>query len=112
MLQDVFSAGTIQEAKRRAVTVQDFLIKNKKEKVAQWIDETIEESLTVLELPYEHQKKMKSTNMLERHNQELKKRSRIIRIFPNSDSCLRLLSALCQEISEAWSNRVYINMEL
>jgi len=61
-------------------------------------------------LPEEHRKKMKSTNMLERFNQELKRRSVIVRIFPNEASCLRLLSALCQETSESWETRKYLDM--
>jgi len=61
-------------------------------------------------LPEEHRKKMKSTNMLERFNQELKRRSVIVRIFPNEASCLRLLSALCQETSESWDRRKYLDM--
>jgi transposase-like protein len=112
LLRDIFAAETKQEAKRRTEIAQELLVSKKKEKVAQWLEETIEESLIVLELPIEHRKKMKSTNMLERFNQELKKRSRLVRIFPNADSCLRLLSALCQETSEGWANRLYLNMNI
>jgi putative transposase len=55
---------------------------------------------------------MKSTNMLERFNQELKRRSRVIRIFPNEASCLRLLGTLCMEQSEEWeTDRVYLTMK-
>ena len=55
---------------------------------------------------------MKSTNMLERFNQELKRRSRVVRIFPNEASCLRLLGTLCMEQSEEWeTGRIYLNMK-
>jgi putative transposase len=54
---------------------------------------------------------MKSTNMLERLNEEIKRRTRVVRIFPNIASCLRLVRALCVETHETWleDNR-YINM--
>ncbi len=112
LLQDVLAATTKEDAMGRVQKVHEFLISKRKESVAQWLDENIEETLTVLELPIEHRKKMKSTNMLERLNQELKRRSRVVRIFPNANSCLRLLSALCQEISENWGNRKYLNMHV
>jgi transposase-like protein len=55
---------------------------------------------------------MKSTNMLERFNQELKRRSRVIRIFPNEESCLRLMGTMCIEQSEEWeTGRVYLTIK-
>lgn len=111
LLQDVFAAPTKDEAKARLQKVKGFLIGKKKIKVADWLEENIEEALVVLELPEIHRKKMKSTNMLERLNQELKRRSRVIRIFPNIESCLRALGALCQQTSEEWANRKYLNMD-
>ncbi len=112
LLQDVFATGTRDDAMARVQKVHEFLLSRKKEPVAEWLDENIEETLTVLQLPIEHRKKMKSTNMLERLNQELKRRSRVVRIFPNANSCLRLLSALCQETSENWGNRKYLDMHV
>jgi putative transposase len=108
LLKDVFAASTKEEAKIRMLRMKEFLKKRKKEHVWSWLEESIDETLTVLDLPVEHRKKMKSTNMLERFNQELKRRSRVIRIFPNEQSCLRLLTALCQETSENWGARNYL----
>jgi transposase-like protein len=55
---------------------------------------------------------MKSTNMLERLNQELKRRTHVVRIFPNSESCLRLVRALAVETHENWLEATrYLNME-
>lgn len=112
LLQDVFAAHTKEEARERLEKVKTFLETKKRKGVVEWLEESIEETLTVFELPIEHRKKMKSTNMLERLNQELKRRSRVVRIFPNEASCLRLLGSLCQETSEQWSNRKYLNMEV
>lgn len=108
LLKDVFAAGSKEEAKGRLKKAEEFLKLRKKDHIWKWLEESVEESLTVLELPVEHRKRMKSTNMLERVNQELKRRSRVVKIFPNEQSCLRLLSALCQEIAEGWNERQYL----
>ena len=72
----------------------------------------IEETFTFYRLPKEHHKHLKSTNMLERLNQELKRRTHVIRIFPNPESCLRLIRALAVEIHEGWlETHCYLNME-
>ena len=108
LLKEVFAATTKEEAKNRLGKVGEFLKRRKKDHVWIWLEESVEETLAVLDLPIEHRKKMKSTNMLERFNQELKRRSRVVRIFPNEQSCLRLLTALCQETSESWGSRNYL----
>ena len=56
--------------------------------------------------PLPHHKYLKSTNMLERLNQELKRRTHVVRIFPNAESCLRLVRALAAEMHENWSNAI------
>ncbi len=77
------------------------------------LDDNIEYCFTVYKLPLEHRRRMKSTNMLERFNQELMRQSRVIRIFPNVSSCLRLFGCMCMEQSEEWQTGVkYLDMEL
>jgi hypothetical protein len=73
----------------------------------------IEETLSYLKLPRQHHKHMKSTNMLERLMEELKRRTLVVRIFPNSASCLRLVRALTAEIHDGWieADR-YLDMSL
>lgn len=80
-------------------------------KLTLWVEENIEETFTYFRLPMRHRKHMKSTNMLERFNQEIKRRSIVVRIFPNAESCLRLVRALAVETHENWleENR-YLNM--
>jgi len=81
-------------------------------KLCTWVEENVEETLSYYRLPLAHHKHMKSTNMLERLNQELKRRSHIVRIFPNADSCLRLMRALCVETHEDWLEATrYLNMD-
>jgi putative transposase len=76
-----------------------------------WVEENIEETLTYYRLPQQHHKHLKSTNMLERLNQELKRRTHVVRIFPNAASCLRLVRALAVEAHENWLEATrYLNM--
>ncbi len=112
LLQEVFAATTKEEAITRLSKVSEYLLSKKRPHVAEWLEESIAEALVVLDLPEAHRKKMRSTNMLERVNQELKRRSRVVRIFPNDNSCLRLLGAICQEISEGWGYRIYVRMNI
>ena len=81
-------------------------------KLVSWVEENVEETLTYYRLPLAHHKHMKSTNMLERLNQELKRRTLVVRIFPNPASCLRLTRALAIETHEGWLEATrYLNME-
>jgi putative transposase len=81
-------------------------------KLCLWVEENIEETLTYYRLPLAHHKHMKSTNMLERLNQEIKRRTHVVRIFPNAASCLRLVRALAIETHENWLEATrYLNME-
>ena len=77
-----------------------------------WVEEGIEETWTFYRQPREHHKHIKSTNMLERLNQELKRRTHVVRIFPNDASCLRLIRALASEQHEEWlDGPVYLDMQ-
>jgi putative transposase len=81
-------------------------------KLCVWVEENIEETLSFYRLPRQHHKNMKSTNMLERLMEELKRRTLVVRIFPNTEACLRLVRALAVEIHENWIEAMqYLNME-
>ena len=71
-------------------------------RLVDWVEDPVEETLTVYRLPREHRSRMKSTNMLERYNEELRRRTRVVRIFPNAESCLRLILAPAAETHERW----------
>ena len=82
-------------------------------KLVDWVEANIEETFTYYALPGLHHKHMKSTNMLERFNEEIKRRTRVVRIFPNVASCLRLIRALGVEKHELWQEESrYLNMDL
>jgi putative transposase len=76
------------------------------------VEANIEETLSFYQLPRQHHKNLKSTNMLERLNEEIKRRTLVVRIFPNEASCLRLIRALAVEMHENWIEGIrYLNME-
>ena len=77
-----------------------------------WVEENLEETLSFYRFPRQHHKHLKSTNMLERLNEEIKRRTQVVRIFPNAQSCLRLIRALAVETHENWlEQHRYLNME-
>jgi putative transposase len=81
-------------------------------KLCEWVERAIEETFTFYRLPRAHHKHLKSTNLLERLNEELKRRTHVIRIFPNEASCLRLVRALAVEQHEEWLEGArYLDME-
>lgn len=72
-----------------------------------------EDAITCLNFPIEHHKRIRTTNSLKRFNQEIKRRTQVIRIFPNYDSTIRLIGAMCMEQSEEWiTGRQYPDMTL
>ena len=76
------------------------------------MDENLPQGFTVFTLPATHQQRMRTSNALERVNQELKRRTRVARVFPNEKSLLRLISALLAETSDDWeTGNIYLNME-
>jgi putative transposase len=82
-------------------------------KLTDWVEENIGSTLTFYRLPRQHHKHLKSTNMLERLNEELRRRTRVVRIFPNVASCMRLIRAMCVETHEGWlEDHRYLNMDL
>jgi transposase-like protein len=82
-------------------------------KLCEWVEESIEETFSFYRLPVQHHKHLKSTNMLERLNEEIKRRTHVVRIFPNAASCLRLVRALAVETHETWIEATrYLNMEV
>jgi putative transposase len=78
-----------------------------------WVEDNIEETLSYYRFPLGHHKHVKSTNMLERLNEEIRRRTRVVRIFPNEESCLRLIRALAVETHENWIEaHRYLDMKL
>jgi putative transposase len=71
-------------------------------RLSAWMEENLTEGFTVFEFPLEHRRFIRTTNSLDRVNKEIRRRTRVVGIFPNEASCLRLISAVLMEISEDW----------
>jgi transposase-like protein len=110
-LRDIFDAPERAEADRRlGCAVEKYA--DSAPKLADWMETNIPESLTVFCLPARHRIRMRTSNMLERLNRELKRRNRVVSIFPNEASLLRLASAVLMEVDEGWmSGKKYLTME-
>jgi len=84
----------------------------KSTRLANWMEQNIPEGLTIYSFPVSHQRRIRTSNMLERTSQEIRRRTRVVRIFPNEAACLRLISAILMELSEDWqTGRTYLSFE-
>jgi putative transposase len=111
-LRAIFAAPAGEQALRVASSVAEKWRERGHEKVAEHLEEYVEECLSCLGFPEAHRRRIRTTNGLERLNQEIKRRTRVVRIFPNREACLRLVTALCVEQSEEWvTGRRYLDME-
>ncbi len=110
-LRVVFNAPDRAEAERRlAEAVKAF--GESAPKLSEWMEHNVPESLSVFALPSEHRRMLRTTNVLERLNKEIKRRTRVATLFPNESSLLRLVSAVLNEVSEEWeSGRVYLTLQ-
>ncbi len=109
-LRDVFEAGDRPEAQRRLHLMAE-KYRDSAPKLATWIEENAPDGLTVLELPAAHRKRLRTTNMLENLNKQVKRRTRVAGLFPNTESALRLVTAVLMEQSEEWeTGKVYLTI--
>ena len=111
-MRAIFAAPNKEQALRIASSVATKWRGKGIEKVACHLEEHIEECLTCLAFPESHRRRIRTTNGLERLNQEIKRRTRVVRIFPNRHSYLRPVTALAVEVSEEWvMGRRYLDTE-
>jgi transposase-like protein len=104
----IFASPTLQGAREEVKRVIAEL-REKQSRFTAWLEENIEESLTCYGCPPAWLKKLRTTNGVERLNQEIKRRTRVCRLFPNEASCLRLVSAILSEIHDEWlTGRMYL----
>ena len=111
-MRDVYNAPDGELANIRIREVIEKLSK-KSSDVSDWLEESVQDTLSYFNFPSAHRKRIRSTNCLERLNEEIRRRSRVIRIYPNAASCLRMSTALCQEYDEEWTTgKRYLDMSL
>jgi transposase-like protein len=110
-LRAIFVAPALESALKVASLVAEKWREKGSPKVAEHLEEHVEECLACLAFPEPHRRRIRTTNGLERLNQEIKRRTRVVRIFPNPQACLRLVTALAVEQSEEWvTGRRYLDM--
>ena len=107
-LRAIFTASTQTDAQALlARTVVKYAATASK--LATWLETAVPAGLTVFALPAAHRPRLRTVNSLERLNQEIRRRTRVVRIFPNEAACLRLVTALAMETSEDWeAGKVYL----
>lgn len=109
-IKAVFDAPDRVEAERQLAKVVERYAASTPT-LAEWLEHNVPEGLTVFLLPRRHRRRLRTSNVLERLNEEIKRRTRVARLFPNAASALRLVSAILMEISEDWeTNRRYLTM--
>jgi putative transposase len=109
-LRDVFTSPDGERAWQRAHQLMEKW-RGRFPELVEWMEETLEDALAVFSLPEGHRKRMRTNNGLERFHEEMRRRTRVVRIFPNRPSCLRLCSALAMEQSEQWiTGHRYLDM--
>jgi transposase-like protein len=109
-VREIFNSPTLaiaQEMKRLAVEKYQ----KRAPEFAKWLEENIDEGLTVYQFPQEHRKRIRTSNGIERLNKEIKRRTRVAVLFPNKESALRLVTGVIIEIHEDWvTGKQYLDM--
>lgn len=109
-IRNIFNAPNLHEAERLLVNTID-KYKVAESKLADWMENNIPESFTVFKIPAKHQQKLRTSNMAERVNKEIRRRTKVVGIFPNGKSCLRLITAILSEINDDWiTDKPYLHM--
>jgi len=110
VMREIFQSPTLEmaiEMKRKAIEKYE----KRAPEFSRWLEENIDESLTVYHFPKDHWKKLRTSNGIERVNREIKRRTRVAVLFPNKESALRLVTGVIVEIHEEWiTNRPYLDM--
>ncbi|MCQ2183728.1 MAG: IS256 family transposase [Bacteroidales bacterium] len=105
-IRAIFHAGSLEEAKRLlAATIEKY--SKCQAKLAAWMEDNIPEGFTVFAFPLIVRQFLRTNNMEENLNKQIKSRTRLIPAFPNVESLMRLVSAICVEISDDWESSTY-----
>lgn len=101
-LKSMFNSSTLEEARRLRTSICEEY-QDVAENAIKVLDEGFEDSMTIMALPYKYRTSLRTSNIIERENKEVRKRERVIQIFPNSDSVIRLLGAVLMDDHNDWS---------
>jgi len=101
-IRRIFNAPDLENAERYLLSFVD-KYKNRHQKLAQWADENIREGFSVFHLPKQHRRKLRTSNLAERQMKEIKRRTKVVGIFPDTNSLERLAGTLLIELEEQWN---------
>lgn len=110
-IRHIFNAPNLEEAKRLlALTI----VKYEKDapKLSDWLENNITEGLQVFQMPEDHRVRLRTTNLAERMNREIKRRTQVVSIFPSEQSCERLISAVLAEIDDDWIESCHVYLKI
>ena len=102
-LRDIFNATTEDTARNLMKSTQDEF-QNRAPKSMDTLERGFDDTMSVMQLPLMYRKRLRTTNSVERMNQEIRRREKVIRIFPNDNSVIRLIGAILIEIDEGWTS--------
>lgn len=103
-LTAMFNASTLQEARRlRDSIIEEY--QDVAEDAVNILDQGFEDSMTIMYLPYKYRQSLRTSNIIERENREIRRREKVIGIFPNIKSAVRLLGAILMDDHDDWSTR-------
>ncbi len=112
VMREIFNSPKLEmalEMKRQAIEKY----KKRAPEFAKWLEENVDEGLTIFQFPQEHRRKLRTSNGIERVNREIKRRTRVAVLFPNKESALRLVTGIVIEIHEEWvTGKQYLDMSL
>jgi len=110
VMREIFYSPTLEiatEMKRQSIEKY----RKRAPEFAKWLEENVDEGLTIFQFPKEHWKKLRTSNGIERVNREIKRRTKVAVLFPNKESALRLVTGIILEIHEEWvTGRPYLDM--
>ncbi len=110
-LRDIFNSPTGETARTQLMLVCE-KYRKRIPKLAEWLENNIPEGFTVYAFPRAHHRRIRTSNVMERGNREIRRRTRVATLFPGEDSCLRLVGSVLMEMHEDWiTNKLYLNMQ-
>ena len=111
MLKAIHAQESKEAAKEKAAKVVAKLRDMKLKEAAKKIEDSIHETLTYMDFPYAHWSKLRSNNVIERLNREIRRRTRVVGTFPDGNSALMLVCARLRHVaSKSWGTKRYMNM--
>ena len=113
-IRSIFNAGNRNMAKLVTQNVLATFREDGQDKLADWLEENIEECLTIIDCPPNVQRRLRTSNIMECINRQLKRRTNVVSIFPSEASLLRLVTAKAMDLSDEWegSSKTYITPEM